>query len=410
MKRESHMQYQNLPLMFDSISPAPPDPILGLTDAFQADPNPDKINLGVGVFKDEEGRTPILKSVKEAEQRLLSYETSKSYLPISGSPAYAKGVAGLLFGEDHEVVTSGRLAVAHTPGGTGGLRVGADFLKKFRPDAAVWVSSPTWANHIGVFAAAGFPVREYAYYDPETKGLHFEEMCEDLRRIPAGDIVVLHVCCHNPSGVDPTPEQWIRIAEIADKAGWFPFFDFAYQGFGTSVEADRAPLLLFAERGLEFVIAGSCSKNFGLYNERTGSFSLVAGTAEQAEHSFSHVKTTIRTNYSNPSRHGGAIVETILTDPDLLRMWRGELDGMRDRIHQVRTNFVDRLSSLGVPVDFSFIREQKGMFSFSGLAPEQVTLLRERHSIYIVGSGRINVAGISSSNLDRLCEAVVEVL
>jgi len=396
--------------MFEILSPAPPDAILGLTEAFKADPHPEKINLGVGVFKDDQGETPILNAVKKAEEQLLNTETTKSYLPITGSPAYAAGVSGLLFGEAHEVVTSGRLAVAHTPGGTGGLRVGADFLKKYRPDSAIWVSSPTWANHKGVFTSAGYQVKDYGYYDPEKKGLDIERMCEDLQKVPAGDIVLLHVCCHNPTGVDPDAAQWSRIADVAESAGWFPFFDFAYQGFGTSLESDRAPLHLFAERGLEFLIAGSCSKNFGLYNERTGSISLVAATAEAAVAAFSHVKTTIRTNYSNPSRHGGAIVEMILGDADLKQEWQQELDAMRNRIHSVRNAFVDGLETRGASQDFSFIRQQNGMFSFSGLTAEQVETLRNEHSIYIVGSGRINVAGITSSNMDRLCDAIVSVL
>jgi aspartate aminotransferase/aromatic-amino-acid transaminase len=396
--------------MFETLQPAPPDAILGLTEAFAADPNPDKINLGVGVYKDDQGKTPILSTVKQAEQRLLETETSKSYLPITGSSQYAAGIAGLLFGAEHHVVQSARLAVAHTPGGTGGLRVGADFLKKFRPDATVWVSSPTWANHKGVFVSAGFPVQEYAYYDPEAKGLNFDRMAEELKAVPAGDIVLLHVCCHNPTGVDPDAEQWKQIADLAEQCGWFPFFDFAYQGFGISLEADSAPLRLFADRGLEFLVAGSCSKNFGLYNERTGSVSLVAQSQAAAEAAFSHVKTTIRTNYSNPSRHGGAIVETILSDPALRTEWEQELDAMRDRIHSVRHAFVDGLESRGVDQDFSFIRKQNGMFSFSGLTPDQVSALRNQQSIYIVGSGRINVAGITSTNLDVLCDAIAGVL
>jgi aspartate/tyrosine/aromatic aminotransferase len=396
--------------MFASLSPAPADPILGLTDAFKADPNPQKINLGVGVFKDDAGRTPILSSVKKAETRLLASETTKSYLPISGSPGYAAGVQRLLLGEGHDLIASGRIQTAHTPGGTGGLRVAGDFLKFLRPEATVRVSNPTWANHKGVFAACGFPVSEYPYYNPVTQGLDFDAMLQALKSVPAGDIVLLHVCCHNPSGVDPTPEQWAQIADVAAEKEWFPLFDFAYQGFGTSVEDDRAPLLLFAGKGLEFAVAASCSKNFGLYNERTGSFSLVAGTADDAATAFSHVKRIIRTNYSNPSSHGGAIVETILSDADLTREWREELDGMRDRIQVLRRQFVETLAAKGADRDFSFISRQNGMFSFSGLSPEQVTALRDRHSIYIVGSGRINVAGITSDNLDRLCEAVVSVL
>jgi len=396
--------------MFEILSPAPPDPILGLTEAFKADPNPEKINLGVGVFKDNAGQTPILSSVKKAETLLLKSEGSKSYLPIPGSSDYAAGVQSLLFGEEHDLIVSGKVQTAHTPGGTGGLRVAGDFLKAFNPEATLWVSSPTWANHKGVFAACGFEISDYPYYDPATFGLDFEAMLATLRSIPAGDIVLLHVCCHNPSGVDPSPEQWEKIAEVAGEKGWFPLFDFAYQGFGTSVEADRAPLLLFAEKGLEFAVAASCSKNFGLYNERTGSFTLVADTTEAASAAFSHVKRAIRTNYSNPSCHGGAIVETILGDADLTREWLEELAAMRDRIQSLRHQFVETLAAKGVDRDFSFITRQNGMFSFSGLSPEQVAELREKHSIYIVGSGRINVAGITSSNLDRLCEAIATVL
>jgi len=396
--------------MFESISPAPPDAILGLTEAFKADPHPEKINLGVGVFKDDQGRTPVLSSVKKAESKLLEAEDTKTYLPISGSPEYASGVQGLLFGEDHALIRDKRVQTAHTPGGTGGLRVGGEFLKAFRPDATIWVSSPTWANHKAVFTAAGLPIREYPYYDAEKKGLDFDGMLSALESVPEGDIVLLHVCCHNPTGVDPDPEQWKRIADAAEKGGWFPFFDFAYQGFGVSVEADRAPLLLFAERGLEFMVAASCSKNFGLYSERTGSVSLVAPTADAAAAGFSHVKKLIRCNYSNPPRHGASIVETILADADLRAEWLKELEGMRDRIKDLRAEFVSGLTSRGVDRDFGFITEQNGMFSFSGLTPDQVEVLRETYSIYIVGSGRINVAGINSDNLGRLCDAIADVL
>lgn len=397
-------------MLFHSISPAPADAILGLTEAFKADSNPDKINLGVGVYMNDEGMTPILSSVKKAETRLLEQESTKGYLPIPGSGGYAKGVQGLLLGDDHPLVTSERVRSAHTPGGTGGLRVGGDFLKKFKPDATVWVSNPTWANHQGIFTAAGFPIREYPYYDANAKGLDFDGMMEALAKVPSGDIVLLHVCCHNPTGADPSPEQWTQIADLAEKAGWFPFFDFAYQGFGESVEADREPLRLFTDRGLEFVVAASFSKNFGLYSERTGNFSLVAESREAAEAAFSHVKTTIRVMYSNPPRHGGSIVEVILADAALRAEWRGELEVMRNRIQDLRTQLVDGLHRRGVDRDFSFIASQKGMFSFSGLTPEHVKVLRDRHSIYAVGSGRINVAGIRSDNLDPLCDAVAAVL
>ncbi|MEX2605836.1 MAG: amino acid aminotransferase [Kiritimatiellia bacterium] len=397
-------------MLFDSISPAPADAILGLTEAYKADSNPNKINLGVGVYMNDEGVTPVLSSVKKAEARLLEQESSKGYLPISGSQGYAAVVQGLLLGADHALVSSGCVQTAHTPGGTGGLRVGGDFLKKFRPDATVWVSNPTWANHQGIFTAAGFPIREYPYYDAETKGLDFDGMMETLAKVPAGDCVLLHVCCHNPTGADPSPEQWARIADLAEKTGWFPFFDFAYQGFGESVEADREPLRLFAERGLEFVVAASFSKNFGLYSERTGSFSLAAGSPEAAEAAFSHVKTTVRVNYSNPPRHGGSIVEVILSDADLRSEWLGELEGMRSRIQDLRAQLVEGLNKRGVDRDFSFIARQKGMFSFSGLTKNQVLALRDQYGIYAVGSGRINVAGIRSDNLDPLCDAVAAVL
>lgn len=396
--------------MFENISAAPPDAILGLTEAFKSDPHPGKINLGVGVYKDDSDRTPILQSVKEAEKLLLETEHTKSYLPIPGSPAYADGIQDLLFGAEHPHVVEGRVRTAQTPGGTGGLRVGGEFLRKFRPEAALWISSPTWANHKGVFGACGYDLRDYPYYDAETHGLDFEAMCETLRGVPAGDVVLLHVCCHNPTGVDPTPGQWETIADIASDAGWFPFFDFAYQGFGRSLEEDRAPLALFAERGLEFAVAASCSKNFGLYNERTGSFSLVAESPAAADAAFSHVKKTIRTTYSNPPCHGGAIVELILGNAELRNQWIQELDAMRDRIQALRSRFVSTLQQQGVDRDFSFITRQNGMFSFSGLTPEQVDTLREKESIYIVGSGRINVAGITSANMDRLCGAIASVL
>jgi aspartate aminotransferase len=396
--------------MFEQIVPAPPDSILGLTDAFKADPKPGKINLGVGVYMDEAGKTPVLASVKKAAALLLAKETTKSYLPISGSPVYAKGVQGLLFGEKHPLLHENRVQTAQTPGGTGGLRVGADFLKKFRPQATVWVSSPTWANHKAIFADAGFAVKEYPYYDPATHGLAFDAMADALAKIPAGDIVLLHVCCHNPTGVDPSPSQWNQIAEIATTSGWMPFFDFAYQGFGSSVEADRAPLLLFAERGLELVVSASCSKNFGLYNERVGSFSLAANTAAAAEAAFSHVKTAVRTNYSNPPRHGGAIVETILGDASLTAEWLEELAAMRSRIKVLRKDLVQGLAKRGVPVDFGYIERQNGMFSFSGLNDAQVKTLRERNGIYMVAGGRINVAGITPDKLDPLCDAIAAVL
>lgn len=396
--------------MFQSILPAPPDAILGLTDAWKKDPNPLKVNLGVGVFKDDAGNTPILDSVKAAEAVILHSATTKSYMPIAGAPEYAACVQEMIFGSKQELVKAGRARTAHTPGGTGALRVGADFLKKVLPDAKVWVSSPTWANHKGVFGAAGFPCADYPYYDAASKGLNFDRMREALEAVPAGDIVLLHACCHNPSGVDLDASQWGIVAEIAARRGWLPFLDFAYQGYGDGLVEDRAGVLALAAACPEFLVASSFSKNFGLYQDRTGALSLVAGSAEAAASAFSNVEIAIRVNYSNPPAHGGLIVKTILTNSDLRGQWEGELDAMRHHIAAIRTRFVGALADHGVPGDYSFIARQKGMFSFSGLSDAQVKFLRERKSIYIVGGGRINVAGITSQNLEYLCTSIKEAL
>ncbi len=394
--------------MFETIAAAPADPILGLTDAYKNDPRSSKVNLGVGVFQDETGVTPVLESVQEAERRMLARGLSKSYFPISGSPAYSRVVQDMLFGAGHEA--QGRARTAHTPGGTGGLRVGGDFIHQFFPKAKVWVSKPTWANHRSIFEAAGVETAEYAYYSPATKGLDFDAMAEALRKVPAGDFVLLHACCHNPTGVDLTPDQWRSVADIAAKAGWVPFLDFAYQGFGDGVEQDRVGLLALAEAGLEILAASSFSKNFGLYCERTGAFSLVARSSQAADAAFSQVKRVIRANYSNPPAHGGLIVTTILEDAELAKKWRAELDGMRERIASIRASFVQALADRGVPGDFSFISRQKGMFSFSGLTDDQVAWLLAERAIYIVKGGRINVAGITPQNLGYLCDSIGEAI
>jgi len=391
--------------MFEKIQAAPPDAILGLTEAFRNDPNPAKINLGVGVYKDDEGRTPVLASVVEAERRLLESSDTKSYLPIPGSPVYGRLVREMLFGAD-----SDRACTAHTPGGTGALRVGADLLRRVRPEASVWLSTPSWANHKGIFEAAGFSVKNYPYYDPRTRGIDRPAMLEALSRIPAGDIVLLHVCCHNPTGVDPDEGLWGELAESGARQGWFPFFDFAYQGFGDDLVRDRAPLERFLASGMEFMVASSFSKNFGLYQERTGALTAVAADAGRAETVFSQMKAVIRVNYSNPPAHGGRIVETVLADEALRRRWEGELGAMRDRIRSMRRALAEGLRSRGVSQDFSFIERQRGMFSFSGLSPEQVDFLRTEKSIYIVGGGRINVAGITTANIDYLCDGIAEAL
>jgi aspartate/tyrosine/aromatic aminotransferase len=396
--------------MFDTIQPAAPDSILGLTDAWKADANPLKVNLGVGVYKDAAGNTPILASVKAAEALILQTAITKSYMPISGAPEYARCVQELIFGASHELIGAARARTAHTPGGTAALRAGADFLKKVVPDATVWVSAPTWANHKGVFAAAGIPSADYPYYDAASKGLDFARMEAALEKVPAGDIVLLHACCHNPSGVDLTAEQWQRVAAIAARRGWLPFLDFAYQGYGDGLEQDRAGVLALAAVCPEFLVASSFSKNFGLYQDRTGALTLVAASAVAANHAFSHVEIVIRVNYSNPPAHGGLIVSRILSDATLCAQWLAELTAMRQHIAATRIEFVRALASHGVPGDFSFIARQKGMFSFSGLSDAQVRFLRDAKSIYIVGGGRINVAGITPRNLEYLCTAMRDAL
>lgn len=396
--------------MFERLDMAPPDAILGLTEAFKNDPNPKKINLGVGVYKDAQDRTPVLESVKRAEERLLRDETTKGYLPITGESSYAAAVQSLLFGAEHEILASKRAASAHTPGGTGALRVAADFLHSRFPAATIWLSDPTWENHAAVFEAAGLPIKRYPYYNAPHQGLAFEAMLGTLRTVPDGDAVLFHACCHNPSGMDPDAEQWAAIAAVARERGFLPLVDFAYQGFGDGIDEDACGLRKFCAPGQELLVCSSFSKNFGLYRERTGALTLVAATPDTAEKAFSHVKRCIRANYSNPPAHGGAIVSTILNDAALRTLWEGELKTMRDRINGMRRLFVKTLRDKGVPADFSFLTRQKGMFSFSGLTKDQVAALRDRHAIYIVASGRINVAGMTEGNMDALCSAIADVL
>lgn len=396
--------------MWQNIQPAPPDSILGLTEEFKKDQNPHKVNLGVGVYKDDGGNTPVLRCVKVAEKTLLESQSSKSYLPISGDPAYGAAVQRLIFGAGSEVISSGRAVTVHAPGGTGALRVGADLLHTFRPDAKVWLSAPTWANHNGIFGAAGYGISQYGYYDSTTKGLDFDKMICDLGEIPAGDIVVLHACCHNPSGVDLNEKQWQEVAELSAKKGWIPFLDFAYQGFGDGVDADRVAVEKFAAAGIDFLVASSFSKNFGLYNERTGAITVITPSAAEATVAMSHLKTVVRTNYSNPPAHGGLIATTILDTPELHAMWLEELAVMRDRIVDMRISLVAGLVAQGVAGDFSFIERQRGMFSFSGWSDEVVENLRKNHNIYIVGGGRINLAGLTSKNIEYVCQSVAQAM
>jgi aspartate/tyrosine/aromatic aminotransferase len=396
--------------MWKNVEAAPADAILGLTEAFKKDPSPNKVNLGVGVYKDDQGGTPILKCIKAAEQKLVETEKTKGYLPISGDPAYAANVQKLLFGAGSEVVSSGRAVTAHTPGGTGALRVGADLLAKFKPDAAVWVSTPTWANHKGIFSAAGFGLGDYPYYDAATKNVDFDAMLSALENVPEGDIVLMHVCCHNPTGVDLSDAQWGQVVAVAASKGWIPFLDFAYQGFGDGIEEDRSAVEKFAAAGIDFLVASSFSKNFGLYNERTGALTVVSPSAAEAETAMSHLKTTIRVNYSNPPAHGGQAANGVLSNEALYAQWIGEVAEMRERIKAMRVALVDGLAARGVEQDFSFIKEQRGMFSFSGLSNDVVAWLKQNKAIYIVGGGRINVAGLTSGNIDYVCDSIAEAL
>jgi len=396
--------------MWKNIQPAPPDSILGLTEQFKKDQNPAKVNLGVGVYKDNDGNTPILGAVKKAEQMLLASQTTKSYLPISGDPAYGKAVQRLIFGDNSDVVGASRAVTVHAPGGTGALKVGADLLKRFRPEAKVWVSSPTWANHNGIFGDAGFQIDTYSYYDPESKGLDFDKMLTDLGKVPSGDIVVLHTCCHNPSGVDLDQAGWDEVVRVADRQGWIPFLDFAYQGFGAGVTEDRYAVERFGASGIDYLVASSFSKNFGLYNERTGALTVICPNADEAAVAMSHLKTVIRTNYSNPPAHGGLVATIILDDARLYQQWLTELAAMRDRIRDMRSGLVKGLAGSGVSGDFSFIERQRGMFSFSGLSDEVVQWLRAEKGIYMVGGGRINLAGLTTGNIDYVCQSIAEAM
>ncbi|MFI3246466.1 MAG: amino acid aminotransferase [Ferrimonas sp.] len=392
--------------MFEIITAAAADPIIGLNEAFNADPRPNKINLGVGVYKDNQGLTPILQCVKQAEDRMLAQQTSKNYLTIDGSPAYRQTVMALLFGEDHPVLQQQRVRTLQAPGGTGALRVAADFIKANLGNKRVWISNPSWVNHQQIFTTAGLEVAHYRYYDAPTKGFDFNGMLADLNQLSSDDVVILHGCCHNPTGIDPTYEQWQQLAHSAKEKGWLPLFDFAYQGFAIDEQADAAGLRYFADILDELLVANSFSKNFGLYNERVGGVSIVAASNEDAERALSQLKRSIRANYSTPPNHGGEVVATILADAELRALWLAELAQMRERIQQMRIALVEGLHAAGIDADFQFIAEQNGMFSFSGLNPEQVARLRDEHAIYIVGSGRISVAGITTDNLPALIAAI----
>ncbi|WP_455813329.1 amino acid aminotransferase [Pseudomonas graminis] len=396
--------------MFERIAAAPADPILGLADLFRADDRPNKINLGIGVYKDETGKTPVLTSVKKAEQYLLENETTKNYLSIDGIADFGRCTQELLFGADSTLISNHRARTAQTPGGTGALRIAADFIATQTSAKRIWVSNPSWPNHKNVFAAAGLEVCEYNYYDAAQHALDFDGLLNSLSAAQAGDIVLFHGCCHNPTGIDPTAAQWAQLAELSLAKGWLPLFDFAYQGFARGLEEDAEGLRAFAASHQELIVCSSYSKNFGLYNERVGAFTLVAADAAIVDTAFSQVKATIRANYSNPPAHGAAVVATILGNSALRALWEQELTSMRERIQRMRQLFVNTLQEKGAEGDFSFIIDQNGMFSFSGLTKDQVVRLRDEFGVYAVNSGRVNVAGMTPDNMSPLCEAIVAVL
>jgi aspartate aminotransferase len=392
--------------MFENLPVAPPDSILGLSDAFAKDPRSNKINLTVGVYKTEDGSTPILATVKKAEAKLLETQTTKSYMPIEGYPPYLKLVVDLVFGDS---VDHARVAAAQTPGGTGALRVGADLVGKHFPGARIWLSNPTWANHGAIFNAGRMETSVYTYLSADKTSLDFAGMVQDLEtKGRPGDLVCLHACCHNPTGVDPTPAQWEQISELLAKKKTIPFVDFAYQGFGEGLDADGQSIRSLLKHHPELFVCASFSKNFGLYSERVGCLLMVSSAADKTTAALSQIQQSIRCNYSNPPRHGASIVATILGDPHLRAEWKGEVDGMRHRISQMRSMFIDGMKKTGIDRDFSFLSSQKGMFSYSGLNQMQADWLKNERGIYIVGTGRLNVAGMAPKTIDTLCQAVCD--
>jgi aromatic-amino-acid transaminase len=399
------MNAPHSPSLLASVPMAPGDPILGVTEAYVADKNPKKVNLGVGVYYDDEGKIPLLECVRHAESERLKSAPHRGYLPIDGLAAYDRAVQELVFGSEQE-----NIVTVQALGGTGGLKIGADFLKRFYPDAQVWISEPSWENHRQLFEAAGFTVNSYPYYDPRTHLLDFPGMERALNELPAGAVVVLHACCHNPTGVDLTNEQWRTVLGIVAARGLVPFLDLAYQGFAEGLEADGYAARLFAEAMSPVFLSSSFSKSFSLYGERVGAMSIVTANPEEAARVLSNVKRIVRTNYSNPPTHGSQIVATVLNDPQLKALWERELAAMRERIKQMRKRLVDNIQARAPGADFGFVLQQRGMFSYSGLTKEQVGRLREEYSIYAIDTGRICVAALNSKNVDYVADAIAKVI
>ena len=395
--------------LFAAVEMAPRDPILGLNEQFNADPNPAKVNLGVGVYFDANGKLPLLQCVRAAEQMMMEAPKPRGYLPIDGIAAYDRAVQGLVFGADSEAVRAGRIATVQALGGTGGLKIGADLLKRMTPNATVLISDPSWENHRALFESAGFAVAHYPYYDAAKRGIDFDAMLASLNAAAAGSIVVLHACCHNPTGYDITASQWGQVIEAVKARALVPFLDMAYQGFGEGIREDGATVDLFMQAGLDFFVATSFSKSFSLYGERVGALSVVCGSKDDAARVLSQLKRVIRTNYSNPPTHGAQVVALVLTTPALRAMWEDELAGMRVRIKEMRVALQSKLAATGLKQDVSFITRQRGMFSYSGLTKDQMQRLRTEFGIYGVDSGRICVAALNHGNIDATVAAIAQV-
>jgi aromatic-amino-acid transaminase len=389
---------------------APRDPILGLNEAFNADTRATKVNLGVGVYYNEEGRIPLLRAVAEAEKARIEAHAPRGYLPIEGIAAYDNAVQKLLLGADSELIAAGRVITTQAVGGTGALKTGADFLKRLLPNTVVAISDPSWENHRALFEAAGFPVHNYRYYDAQSHGVNRAGMLEDLRNLPARSVVVLHACCHNPTGVDLSLDDWKAVLDVVREREHVPFLDIAYQGFGDGIEQDAFAVRLFAASGIPFFVSSSFSKSFSLYGERVGALSIITGSQEEAGRVLSQAKRVIRTNYSNPPTHGATVVASVLNSPELRAMWEEELAGMRERIRGMRMAMVEQLAALNCRRDFSFVAQQRGMFSYSGLTAEQVERLKNEFGIYAVSTGRICVAALNSRNLPAVTQAIAQVL
>ena len=395
--------------IFAAVEMAPRDPILGLNEAFNVDPRDTKVNLGVGVYFDDNGKLPLLGAVRIAEEARLKAAPPRGYQPIEGAPAYNQVVQNLLFGKDSALLANGQVITAQALGGTGALKVGADYLKRLNPEAKVYISDPSWENHRALFESAGFEVENYAYYDAATRGVNFTGMKASLNSLAAASIIVLHACCHNPTGADLSQAQWDEVVEICKDKGLVPFLDMAYQGFADGIDADAVAVRALSNSGLQFFIASSFSKSFSLYGERAGALSIITASKEESARVMSQVKRVIRTNYSNPPIHGGALVAGVLASPELRQMWETELAGMRDRIRGMRTTLVDAIKAQGVAQDFSFIVQQRGMFSYTGLTAAQVERMKEEFGIYAVSTGRICLAALNSKNVDYVAKAIATV-